>query len=71
MGTADKTRLEGFQYWLVIFNYDAPCNITSTDVPRIQDLVQVTYNRSFLWELTTVYTHVVPAAHAACSACSM
>ncbi|EIE26769.1 hypothetical protein COCSUDRAFT_59280 [Coccomyxa subellipsoidea C-169] len=34
----DKGQLQGFEYWLVIFNYNAPCNYTQA--PPIRDLIQ-------------------------------
>lgn len=36
---ADKGQLEGFEFWLLIFNYNAPCGFTS--VPPIRELIQV------------------------------
>ncbi len=38
-GLADKGQLQGFEFWLVIFNYDAPCGFMS--VPPIRQLIQV------------------------------
>ncbi|BDA40579.1 probable protease 1 at N-terminal half [Coccomyxa sp. Obi] len=34
----DKGQLQGFEFWLVIFNYDAPCGFTS--VPPVRQLIQ-------------------------------
>ena len=35
----DKTNLDGFEYWLTIFNYQAPCGWSP--IPPIEDVMQV------------------------------
>lgn len=36
---ADKTNLDGFEYWISIFNYQAPCGWSP--IPPIEDIIQV------------------------------
>jgi hypothetical protein len=36
----DKTFLSGFQFWLLIFNYELPCRSQATPAP-IRQVVQV------------------------------
>ena len=36
---ADKTNLDGFEYWITIFNYQAPCGWSP--IPPIEDVMQV------------------------------
>lgn len=38
-GCADKSALQDFHFWLVIFNYEAPCG--SIEAPLLQHVVQV------------------------------
>ncbi|BDA50484.1 probable lysyl endopeptidase [Coccomyxa sp. Obi] len=34
----DKGQLEGFEFWLLVFNYNAPCGFTS--IPPIREVIQ-------------------------------
>ena len=36
---ADKSALQDFHFWLVIFNYEAPCG--SIEAPRLRHVLQV------------------------------
>ena len=39
LSCADKTNLDGFEFWLTIFNYQAPCGWAP--IPPIHDVIQV------------------------------
>ena len=39
LSCADKTNLDGFEFWLTIFNYQAPCGWSP--IPPIHDVIQV------------------------------
>jgi len=40
-GCADKKSINSFHYWLIIFNYDAPCAFKPGQIPPIKQVLQV------------------------------
>ena len=38
---ADKKSINSFHYWLLIFNYEAPCNFQRSQIPPIKQVLQV------------------------------
>lgn len=38
---ADKKSINSFHYWLLIFNYEAPCNFQHSQIPPIKQVLQV------------------------------
>lgn len=46
LSCADKTNLDGFEFWLIIFNYQAPCGWSP--IPPIHDVIQVCISGTFI-----------------------